>query len=108
MAVVRMPLLLREVTGGARRVEVGGSTLGEVVAELDRVYPGIEARVHNDHMDCTGRKIWSRRLHDEGSLQEVLGAYLMRNIYNCCRWVNRQNHALHYPHIFIFQTKISQ
>ncbi len=47
MATVTIPLLLAEVTGGARRAEVEGRTLAEAIAALDRIHPGIEARVRD-------------------------------------------------------------
>jgi molybdopterin converting factor small subunit len=40
-------LLLKDVTGGARRAQVAGATLAEIVRALDAVHPGIEARIHS-------------------------------------------------------------
>ncbi len=48
MASISLPLLLKDVTDGARQVEVDGRTLAEIVTALEGVYPGIEARVHQD------------------------------------------------------------
>lgn len=45
MAAVSIPLLLKDVTGGARQAEVAGTTLLEIIAALDLLYPGIEARI---------------------------------------------------------------
>ena len=45
MASVSIPLLLKDVTGGARQADVEGRTLAEVVAALDAIHPGIEARL---------------------------------------------------------------
>lgn len=45
MATVTVPLLLKDVTGGARRAEVPGATLAEIIRALDRIHPGIEARI---------------------------------------------------------------
>lgn len=47
MAVVSIPLLLCELTGGDRKAEVAGDTVGEVIAALDRLYPGIEAGIRD-------------------------------------------------------------
>ena len=47
MATVSIPLLFKDVTGGARRAEVEGSTLAEIVAALDAIYPGLEARLRD-------------------------------------------------------------
>jgi len=45
MAVVWIPVLLRDLTGGVETVEVPGRTVGEVVAALDERYPGVRARL---------------------------------------------------------------
>jgi len=47
MATVSIPLLLKDVTGGIRRAEVQGSTVAEVIAALDALFPGIEARIRD-------------------------------------------------------------
>jgi molybdopterin synthase sulfur carrier subunit len=49
-ATVRLPGALGEATGGATRIEASGATLGELVAELERRYPGLRGRV----LDETG------------------------------------------------------
>jgi molybdopterin synthase sulfur carrier subunit len=48
MATVTIPLLLKEVTGGARRAEVSGGSLAEIIHALERIYPGIEQRIVSD------------------------------------------------------------
>lgn len=45
MATVSIPLSLSDVAGGVRRAEVEGATLLEIIAALERIHPGIEARV---------------------------------------------------------------
>jgi hypothetical protein len=45
MATVTIPLLFSDVTGGARRADVRGATLAEILAALDEIHPGIEARL---------------------------------------------------------------
>jgi molybdopterin synthase sulfur carrier subunit len=47
MATVSIPLLLQDVTGGARRVEVEGSTLEQIILAMEAIHPGIEARVRD-------------------------------------------------------------
>ena len=47
MATISIPRLLKDVTGGARRAEVSGSTLEEIIAALDELHPGIQARVRD-------------------------------------------------------------
>ena len=48
MAIVTIPLLLKDVTGGARRADVPGTSLAEVLRALDGLYPGIEARIQRN------------------------------------------------------------
>jgi molybdopterin converting factor small subunit len=45
MATVTIPLLLKDVTGGARRAQVSGRNLAEVLCALDRLHPGIEGQI---------------------------------------------------------------
>ena len=42
---VRVPTILRTYTGGAKVVEVSGSTLGELIKNLDAAYVGIGDRL---------------------------------------------------------------
>lgn len=42
---VRIPTPLRSYTGGVAQVEADGETVGEVIADLDRRYPGLAFRV---------------------------------------------------------------
>jgi molybdopterin converting factor small subunit len=45
---VRIPTILRTYTGGASEVSAQGSTLAEVLADLDANHPGIRARILDD------------------------------------------------------------
>jgi molybdopterin synthase sulfur carrier subunit len=45
MAKVRVPTPLRKYTGGEEQVSAAGATVGELVADLDRRYPGIRDRI---------------------------------------------------------------
>jgi hypothetical protein len=47
MATMSIPLLLKDLTGGARQAEVAGQTLAEVIAALDAIHPGIQSRIHD-------------------------------------------------------------
>ena len=47
-ASVRIPTILRTYTGGESEVSAEGSTLAEVLDDLDGSYPGIRARVLDD------------------------------------------------------------
>jgi len=48
MAIVRIPTVLRPQTGGQARVEVEGSTIGEVLAALVADNPALEERLLED------------------------------------------------------------
>ncbi|MBK5293824.1 MAG: MoaD/ThiS family protein [Acidobacteriia bacterium] len=45
MPVVFIPTLLQAVTGGHTRLEAEGSTVAQVIENLDRDWPGIAARL---------------------------------------------------------------
>jgi sulfur-carrier protein len=57
---VKIPTILRTYTGGSADVAVTGATLSEALADLDRQYPGIGARV----------------LDDEGRLRRFVNVYV--------------------------------
>jgi molybdopterin synthase sulfur carrier subunit len=49
MAVkVRIPTQLRELIGGAAEVDVDGTTVAEVLKQLDSRHPGFAARLYDD------------------------------------------------------------
>jgi molybdopterin synthase sulfur carrier subunit len=45
MARVYIPPQLRDLTGGVSELDVAGSTVRELVAQLERRFPGIEQRL---------------------------------------------------------------
>lgn len=45
MAIIWIPPLLRDLTGGLQQVAVPGETVRELIAELDRRYPGVADRL---------------------------------------------------------------
>ncbi len=45
MAVVFIPALLRDLTGGVQSVSLPGSTVREVVNQLETRYPGVRPRL---------------------------------------------------------------
>ena len=45
MATVWIPSLMRDLTGGQAQISVPGETVGDVIAALDRAYPGIRDRL---------------------------------------------------------------
>jgi molybdopterin synthase sulfur carrier subunit len=42
---VRIPTPLRRFTGGAEEVRAGGATVGHIVNDLERQFPGIKERL---------------------------------------------------------------
>jgi len=48
MIQVRIPTPLRKFTGGSEAVDAEGATITALVADLDRRYPGIKARICDD------------------------------------------------------------
>jgi molybdopterin synthase sulfur carrier subunit len=48
MATVRIPTPLRKLTDGKEEVSATGATVGEVIANLEKHYPGIKARICDD------------------------------------------------------------
>jgi sulfur-carrier protein len=48
MATVFIPALLRKLTGGKDRTEARGATLGELINDLERQFPGFRERVVAD------------------------------------------------------------
>jgi MoaD family protein len=48
MATVRIPTPLRKFTDGKEEVPARGATVGDLLADLDRNYPGIKARICDD------------------------------------------------------------
>jgi sulfur-carrier protein len=45
MSVVRIPPVLRASAGGAKQVEVGGATVGEVLQQLVTSYPSLREQL---------------------------------------------------------------
>jgi len=59
---VRLPSPLRGLADGQTRVAAVGNSVGEVLNDLGRQYPGIEERLYDD----------------EGSLRRYINIYLSR------------------------------
>jgi molybdopterin synthase sulfur carrier subunit len=45
MAIVRIPTPLRKLTGGAEEVQATGKSVGELIGELEKKFPGIKERI---------------------------------------------------------------
>jgi molybdopterin synthase sulfur carrier subunit len=48
MATIRIPTPLRKLTQGAEEVTAAGATIGEIIADLEKQYPGIQSRLCDD------------------------------------------------------------
>jgi len=48
MVTVRLPGSLRDAVGGDNKVTASGSTLDEVIADIERRHPGFRSRVVDD------------------------------------------------------------
>ena len=60
MSAVRIPPVLRTATGGQKQVEIGGTTVGEVLTSLTSTYPGLSTQL----------------LTSEGQLNRFVNVYL--------------------------------
>jgi molybdopterin converting factor small subunit len=45
---VRIPTILRQLTGGAAEVQADGATLSDVLKAVDAAHPGVSGRVLDD------------------------------------------------------------
>jgi MoaD family protein len=48
MATVRIPTPLRKFTQGSEEVAASGGTIGAIIADLEKRYPGIKERICDD------------------------------------------------------------
>ena len=48
MAKIRIPTPLRKLTNGLEEVSAGGATIGELIVNLEKQYPGIKERICDD------------------------------------------------------------
>ena len=78
MAVVWIPSLMRDLTGGERQIEIDveieapGQTVGEVLDALDVTYPGIKARLcDGDRLDPAMAVSIDGRIAPLGLLEKV-------------------------------------
>jgi sulfur-carrier protein len=60
MSVVRIPPVLRATAGGNKQVDVEGATVGEILTELVKRYPGLQSQL----------------LSDDGELNRFVNVYL--------------------------------
>ena len=48
MATVRIPTPLRKLTNGLEEVAAQGGTIGEIITDLEKHYPGLKERICDD------------------------------------------------------------
>ena len=48
---VRIPTPLRKITNGLDKVSTSGSSLTEVIEELEKNYPGFQARIYDENKE---------------------------------------------------------
>jgi sulfur-carrier protein len=48
MATVRIPTPLRKITNGQEEVAASGATIGELLADLEKQFPGLKERICDD------------------------------------------------------------
>ena len=48
MPIVKIPSLYRDLTNGIDQAEIDGTTVGEVIDNMDKIYPGIKERLFDE------------------------------------------------------------
>ena len=74
MPIVAIPSLLRNLTHGEERITVPGSTIREVIDNLEGRYPGIKARLCEADRIKPGIAIYVNGLLTRGSIREQVDA----------------------------------
>jgi molybdopterin synthase sulfur carrier subunit len=73
MPVVWIPPLVRDLTGGQQAVSVPGTTVCELVQNLDAMYPGIKARLCDGDSLRPGLAVAVDSVHARAGLAERVG-----------------------------------
>jgi molybdopterin converting factor small subunit len=72
MAKVFIPFSLQELTGGLRELEVTGNSVGEIIGQLERLYPGVrEQLVEGNHLRLNITVAVDGEISPMGLLEEV-------------------------------------
>ena len=74
MPIVAIPSLLRNLTNGEERITVPGTTIREVIDNLEGRYPGMKARLCEDDRIKPGIAVYVNGLLTRGSLLESVDA----------------------------------
>ncbi|MBM3225962.1 MAG: MoaD/ThiS family protein [Candidatus Tectomicrobia bacterium] len=51
MAEVWLPTYMQSLTGGLQRVQAGGHTVGQLIDDLEKQYPGLKERLYDEEED---------------------------------------------------------
>ncbi|MDE0400254.1 MAG: MoaD/ThiS family protein [Candidatus Poribacteria bacterium] len=74
MPIVAIPSLLRNLTSGKESVTVPGTTIREVIDNLESCYPGMKARLCEDDRIKPGIAVYVNGLLTRGSILESVDA----------------------------------
>ncbi|MXV75025.1 MoaD/ThiS family protein [Candidatus Poribacteria bacterium] len=74
MPIVAIPSLLRNLTNGEDSVTVPGTTIREVINNLETHYPGMKARLCEDDRIKPGIAVYVNGLLTRGSILESVDA----------------------------------
>lgn len=74
MPIVAIPSLLRNLTNGEESITVPGTTIREVINNLETRYPGMKARLCEDDRLKPGLAIYINGLLTRGSILESVDA----------------------------------
>ncbi len=74
MPIVAIPSLLRNLTNGEESITVSGTTIREVIDNLETRYPGMKARLCEDDRLKPGLAIYINGLLTRGSIRERVDA----------------------------------
>ena len=74
MPIVAIPSLLRNLTNGEESITVPGTTIREVIDNLEARYPGMKARLCEDDRLKPGLAIYINGLLTRGSIRERVDA----------------------------------
>ena len=73
MAVVWIPPLMRPLTEGKNTVEVHGETVREIIAALEKLYPGVEERIVEENRIKPGLSVAVDGVVGNKGLREPVG-----------------------------------
>ena len=69
MAVVHIPSAMRDLTGGAARIDVAGDTVRDVIDGIEAEYPGLKERLLQDGKLRPGMQVFVDGASDRAGLR---------------------------------------